>query len=371
MKPKKVMLVVGARPNFMKLAPLFFELKRNTRDKIIVVHTGQHYDYEMSQAFFVDLQLPKPDYFLGVKGNSQIEQIGMILTSFERTLLKELPDLVVVFGDVNSTIACAFTAQRWQIPVAHVESGLRSFDETMPEEINRKLTDAISQLLFTTSVDDNRQLKREGIREEKAHLVGDIMIDSLVKILSRIKKDRENELLQRFQLERNNFCLVTLHRPVNVDQKNQLQGIMRALVEISRDIKVIFPIHPRTRNNLKKMRIAFSGNPNLVFAKPLSYSDFIILEKNSRFVLTDSGGIQAETTFLGIPCLTLRPNTERPLTIKIGTNKLVSLKTVQKDVQGILRYGKRRKRIPPYWDGKTAVRIRKVISQWLNKKTSR
>ncbi len=362
MKRKKILLVVGARPNFMKLAPLYFEFKKKKHFQPVILHTGQHYDFAMSEAFFKDLNLPKPDYFLGVKAASQIEQIAKICTAFEKVLLKERPDLVVVFGDVNSTFACGFVAKRLFFPLAHVEAGLRSFDETMPEEINRKLTDSLAEILFSTCPDDNRQLVREGVKKERIHLVGDIMIDSLVKILNCIDRKKEWNLLNRYSLKQGSYALVTLHRPFNVDAIRRLAEIMGKLKQISRHLKIIFPVHPRTRKNLQALR--FAESERILLINPVNYSDFIILEKSARFVLSDSGGIQAETTHLGIPCLTLRPNTERPITISHGTNQLVDLGNLKRKVDAILKNKRIKKKPIPYWDGKTAVRIVRFLEQW-------
>lgn len=354
-------MVVGARPNFMKLAPLYFELKKKKLFLPIILHTGQHYDFLMSEAFFKDLKLPKPDYFLGVKASTQIEQIAKIATSFEKVLLKEKPDLVVVFGDVNSTFACGFVAKRLGIPLAHVEAGLRSFDETMPEEINRKLTDSLAELLFTTSRDDNNQLLREGVPQERIHLVGDIMIDSLVKVLKVLDSSREKKVLSRYGVASNAYGLVTLHRPSNVDTPARLKSIMTTLAQISLKIPIVFPVHPRTK---KKLKAGSVKTRRLVLIDPVNYSDFIALEKNARFLLTDSGSIQTETTYLGIPCLTLRPNTERPLTIRQGTNQLVDLANLKEKVAEILKKKAVSPKTIPYWDGKTAGRIGRLLEQW-------
>jgi UDP-N-acetylglucosamine 2-epimerase (non-hydrolysing) len=358
----KVMLVVGARPNFMKIAPIWLEMSRFPSDfEPIILHTGQHYDYEMSKVFFEDLDLPEPHYFLGVGSGTHAEQTGKIMVEFERILQKESPNLVVVFGDVNSTLACSITAKKLLIPVAHVEAGLRSFDMTMPEEINRKVTDAISDILFTPSRDGDKNLIREGVERNRIHFVGNIMIDSLLSILKRINQPYEDKVFRKFGLQRKHFVLVTLHRPSNVDDKSDLWQIMNFLNNLSLRIPVIFPVHPRT----KKMINGFDTSPNtngaFKIVEPLRYKEFITLEKFPKFVLTDSGGIQEETTYLNVPCLTLRPNTERPITISQGTNELVSMGNIQEKIELILSGIWKESNIPEFWDGKTAQRIIEVL----------
>lgn len=359
----KVFLVVGARPNFMKMAPLYFELTKEKDVKALIVHTGQHYDYEMSQAFFEEFDLPKPDYFLGAGSGTHAEQTGKIMIQFEKVLSKEKPDLVVVFGDVNSTLACSVTARKLFIPVAHVEAGLRSFDMTMPEEINRKVTDTISDLLFTPSKDADENLMKEGIRRNKIHLVGNIMIDSLITILEKIDKPYEDKILQRFDLQREDYVLVTLHRPSNVDNKDSLEKILNFLNDLSREAPVIFPMHPRTKRNIDKFGIKLIFNKRFYISKPLKYTEFIVLEKDARFVLTDSGGIQEETTYLNLPCLTLRPNTERPITVTEGTNELVNMENIEEKVGLILSGSRKQGKVPELWDGKTGQRIARIITE--------
>ena len=359
-----VFLVVGARPNFMKMAPLYFELKRNKVFNPVVVHTGQHYDYEMSQAFFEDLDLPKPHYFLGVGSGTHAEQTAKIMIEFEKVLLKEKPDLVVVFGDVNSTLACSITAKKLLIPVAHIEAGLRSFDNTMPEEINRKVTDAVSNLLFTPSEDGNKNLIKEGVNHRKVYFVGNIMIDSLTTILKKIDKSYEDKILQKFDLQRKSYTLITLHRPSNVDNKGSLEKILDFLNSLSQNIPVIFPIHPRTKKNIDEFGIKFVFNREFNIVESLRYKEFITLERNAKFVLTDSGGVQEETTYLNIPCLTLRPNTERPITIIEGTNQLVTLEDLEGKVKLILSENWKVGRVPELWDGKTAERVVKKILRY-------
>ncbi|MDD2822970.1 MAG: UDP-N-acetylglucosamine 2-epimerase (non-hydrolyzing) [Candidatus Daviesbacteria bacterium] len=358
---KKIILVVGARPNFMKAAPLYRHLRKQNNLNVILLHTGQHYDYEMSQIFFEDLDLPKPDYFLDVQSGSHAKQTAKIMVKFEKVLLKEKPDMVVVFGDVNSTVACSLTAKKMQIVIAHVEAGLRSYDETMPEEINRRVTDSISDLLLTPSEDANVNLLKEGVDKEKIFLVGNIMIDSLVVVINKIKD--ETKILKKLKLEAKEYCLVTIHRPSNVDNEEILAEIVSKLNEVSEKIPVVFPVHPRTRKHLQDWKIKIGSK--ILLTSPLGYRDFTCLERNSRLVITDSGGIQEETTFLNIPCLTLRPNTERPITIQMGTNKLVTEKSLLNEVEFVLNNNNKKGKIPALWDGKTALRISEILIQKL------
>jgi UDP-N-acetylglucosamine 2-epimerase (non-hydrolysing) len=356
--PIRVMLVAGARPNFMKIAPLWSEMNHLSSDfEAIILHTGQHYDYEMSKVFFEDLDLPEPHYFLGVGSGTHAEQTGKIMIEFEKVIQNENPEWVVVFGDVNSTLACSVTAKKLFIPVAHVEAGLRSFDMTMPEEINRKVTDAISDVLFTPSKGGDENLIREGIERKRIHFVGNIMIDSLILILSRIDPPYEDKIFEKFGLMRNQFVLVTLHRPSNVDDKKTLLKIMHFLNGLSLMIPVIFPVHPRTKKNINGLDITLAPNGNFKIVEPLRYKEFITLEKYPRFVLTDSGGIQEETTYLNVPCLTLRPNTERPITVIEGTNELISIENIEEKISLILSGNWKQGTIPEFWDGKTAQRV--------------
>jgi UDP-N-acetylglucosamine 2-epimerase (non-hydrolysing) len=360
----KILLIVGARPNFMKMAPLYFDLNKAETLDPVILHTGQHYDYEMSQAFFEDLELPEPRHFLGAGSGSHAEQTAKIMVGFEKVLLAEKPDLVVVFGDVNSTVACSLTAKKLRVPVAHVEAGLRSFDERMPEEINRRVTDTISDLLFTPSPDGDENLRREGVAEERIYHVGNIMIDSLVTILGRVSEKREAETLRELGLDGGRYVLVTLHRPSNVDNKESLQAILSYLDALAADAPVVFPMHPRTRKNIEKFGIRNSFRDTFHIVDPVRYRGFITLQKNARFVLTDSGGIQEETTYLGLPCLTLRPNTERPITISEGTNELVDMNTVAASAQKILAGQWKSGTVPALWDGRTAQRITAVLTEF-------
>lgn len=318
----KVILACGARPNFMKIAPLIRAIgKHNASSEInliepILVHTGQHYDHEMSQVFFQDLELPQPDIYLGVRSGTHAEQTGKVMIEFEQVFFKEKPDLVIVVGDVNSTLAAALAAVKLHIPVAHVEAGLRSYDRTIPEEINRLLTDAISDYLFTPSPDANENLKREGIADEKIFLVGNIMVDSL---LYNIGKAEESQILTRLGLDKGSYAVLTLHRPSNVDKKENLLRIIQAAQEISQRIPIVFPVHPRTRKGIELFEfMRFIKDEHIRLTEPLGYLDFLKLETNARLVITDSGGIQEETTVVNIPCLTLRDTTERPITISQG-----------------------------------------------------
>jgi UDP-N-acetylglucosamine 2-epimerase (non-hydrolysing) len=350
--------VAGARPNFMKIAPLWSEMDRRSSDfKSIILHTGQHYDYEMSKVFFEDLDLPEPHYFLGAGSGTHAEQTAKIMIEFERVVQNEDPDLVVVFGDVNSTLACSVTAKKLLIPIAHVEAGLRSFDMTMPEEINRKVTDAISDILFTPSKDGDENLIHEGVERKKIHFVGNIMIDSLLSVLKRISQPYEDRVFQKFGLQKKHFVLVTLHRPSNVDDKSDLWQIMNFLNNLSLRIPVIFPAHPRTKKMINGFDTSFNINGTFKIVEPLRYKEFITLEKFPKFVLTDSGGIQEETTYFNVPCLTLRPNTERPITITQGTNELVSMGDIGERIELILSGNWKEGGMPELWDGKTAKRI--------------
>ncbi len=350
-------MIVGARPNFMKMAPLYFAMREASSLEPVIVHTGQHYDYVMSQAFFEDLELPEPEHFLQTGSGTHAEQTGKVMIQFEKVLLEERPDLVVVFGDVNSTLACSLTAKKLLIPVAHVEAGLRSFDETMPEEINRRVTDTVSDLLFTPSPDGDENLRREGVSDGRIQRVGNIMIDSLIAILGRIDPTHEDETLGRFGLDTGAYVLVTLHRPSNVDTPDSLRNILVYLNRLSQKVPVVFPMHPRTKKNIEEFGIDMALNDAFQIIEPVRYREFITLQKNAQFVLTDSGGIQEETTFLGLPCLTLRPNTERPITITEGTNELVDMDSVERHSNLILSGGWKQGQVPDLWDGHTAERI--------------
>lgn len=348
----------------MKMAPLYFELMQTEGFEPAIVHTGQHYDYAMSQAFFEDLDLPESHHYLGVGSGSHAEQTARVMIEFEKVLVQERPDLVVVFGDVNSTVACSLTAKKQLVPVAHVEAGLRSFDETMPEEINRRVTDAISDLLLTPSVDGDENLRREGALNGRVRCVGNIMIDSLVTILGRVNGDLQAQTLDNLALDTGSYALVTLHRPSNVDEPESLRQILTYLNRLSEKLTVVFPMHPRTRKNIERFGIDIPFNKAFRIIDPVRYREFILLQKNARFVLTDSGGIQEETTYLKLPCLTLRPNTERPITITQGTNELVDMGTIEEKSDQILSGRWKEGTVPAMWDGRTAQRIVRVFQEF-------
>ena len=315
----------------------------------------------MSKIFFNDLGLPQPDFYLGVGSGTHAEQTGKIMIGFEKILIHEKPDLIVVVGDVNSTIACSLTASKLNIPTAHVEAGLRSFDRTMPEEINRILTDSISEFLFVTEKSGLDNLKNEGIADSKIHFVGNVMIDSLVHFLP---KTGSSNVLTDYKLSSNEFVLVTLHRPSNVDNKEQLSSLIKLLNAVASLKKLIFPIHPRTKNNLDSFGLTEKLIPNVILTDPIGYIDFLTLIKNAELILTDSGGIQEESTFLGIQCVTVRTTTERPSTVEIGTNHLAgdNYKNAEQVSLEILNGKKKSGKIPEKWDGKTAERICKIIA---------
>jgi UDP-N-acetylglucosamine 2-epimerase (non-hydrolysing) len=342
----------------MKIAPLMWEIGRRAGIVPYLVHTGQHYDERMSKLFFEQLKIPRPDVDLGVGSGGHASQTAEIMKRFEPVVLEQRADAVVVVGDVNSTIACALTAVKLGVPVAHVEAGLRSFDRTMPEEINRILTDAISRWLFVTERSGVDNLRREGVTEERIHLVGNVMIDTL---LACRELSRSSTILDDLRLLGRPFGVLTLHRPANVDDPEVLKGILSAIDHLQRELPIVFPVHPRTRKALEGHDL--TAMPGLILTEPLGYLDFMKLLAEARLVLTDSGGIQEETTVLGVPCLTLRNNTERPITIDQGTNHLVGL-----DPQRILAAARKAlaepthtSRIPDLWDGRASARIVDVL----------
>jgi len=360
--PKKIHLIAAARPNFMKIAPLYHALVKENWVTPFIIHTGQHYDLNMSDAFFHDLGLPEPHIHLNVGSGTHAEQTGKVLIEYEKVLFEKKPDLVIVVGDVNSTVAAALAAVKLGIKVAHLEAGLRSFDRTMPEEINRIITDSIADILWTPSPDGDENLLKEGIPPEKIQRVGNIMIDSLEMMRGRIEK--ESTYLQ-FGLKQGEYGLVTLHRPANVDDPVNLKRICQVINKIMEKTKLVFPVHPRTRKNLDAFGLLkeLQSNENLYMTDPISYVPFMSLVFNCWFVLTDSGGIQEETTYLGIPCLTLRPNTERPITVTQGTNKLCNLNNVNIYVENILNKDNQETTVPDLWDGHTAVRIVEALTK--------
>jgi len=361
----KIALVVGARPNFMKVGPVYFELKKHSRYTPLLIHTGQHYDKNLSEIFFEQLGFPKPDVYLGVGSGTHGTQTAKIMIAFEQFLLHEMPDLVLVAGDVNSTVACAIDAVKLHIPVAHLEAGLRSFDRRMPEEINRIETDCISSMLLTPSEDADENLLREGISKDKIFLVGNAMIDSLMQYE---KKAERTSIIKDIGIKKHSYALITLHRPSNVDDKENLEIILDAFSEIAEKIPLVFPIHPRTRKQLAVFGLEEKANAiaNLKLIEPIGYLDFLKLEKYAKFALTDSGGIQEETTVFKVPCLTLRENTERPITIELGTNQLVELNkdAIVQKVNDILEGNCKMGSIPPLWDGHTAERVVQVMDQF-------
>ena len=364
---KNVVLVAGARPNFMKVAPLFKELsKYPDLFSPKLVHTGQHYDVDMSDVFFEELELPRPDRFLGVGSGSHAEQTAKIMLAFEKVCDEERPDVVVVVGDVNSTMACAITAKKLCIPVAHVEAGLRSRDWTMPEEINRVVTDSISDLLFTPSRDADENLLREGIPPERIHFVGNVMIDSL---LTYLPKTQHRDTLQRFGLVSGNYATMTLHRPSNVDDRRVLAGIIETIAELARTLPIVWPVHPRARKMLDQFDLLplLDHGTSVKLVDPLGYLDMLTLNRSARLILTDSGGLQEEATVLGVPCITLRENTERPVTVESGCNQVVGNHPVRiwEGVCSALARNGHHMTVPKLWDGNTAQRIVEVLRRFI------
>lgn len=357
-----VLHVVGARPNFMKVAPVMRALASRLGMDQTLVHTGQHYDATMSDVFFRQLELPAPDENLEVGAGSHAQQTAQTMSRFEAVVRKYHPDLVLVYGDVNSTIAAALVCAKLGMQVGHVEAGLRSFDRTMPEEINRLLTDQLADLLFTPSADGDTNLRHEGIAAEKIHLVGNVMIDTLIHLLPAVER---SDAAKRQGLTPKGYGLVTLHRPSNVDEPAMLRQLMGVLAQIAADLPLIFPVHPRTWQQLVALSLPMD-NPRLQCMDPLGYLDFLALQRDAAVVITDSGGVQEETTYLGVPCLTVRENTERPVTVTLGTNTLVGhdLDRLRRETQAILRGATRQSHIPPLWDGKASERIADVIASW-------
>ncbi len=355
----KIFNIVGARPNFMKIAPLLAEMKQHPELNPVLVHTGQHYDEKMSKLFFLNLDLPKPDIDLSVGSASSSIQTAEIMLRFEPLCQEQKPDLVLVVGDVNSTIACALVAARLGIRVAHVEAGLRSYDRSMPEEINRVLTDAISDILFTTEEGAKENLMKEGVDPSKIHFVGNVMIDTLLRFR---EKAETSLILDQVHLSKKNYAVVTLHRPSNVDDPVRLKSILLTLAKISQQIPILFPVHPRTRKQLALFGLKEIAK-NLILTEPLGYLDMLHAISHAKMVLTDSGGVQEETTVLGVPCLTLRSSTERPVTITQGTNILVGTaeEAIMKESLLILEGKGKAGGIPPKWDGRAAKRIVDIL----------
>ena len=358
----KVLLVAGARPNFVKLAPLYREAQKYNQAYCNVVHTGQHYDYEMSQSFFEDLELPEPHFYLNGGSGSHAVQTAKIMVAFEEVCQKKRPDLVVVVGDVNSTLACSVVAKKLLIEVAHVEAGLRSFDLTMPEEINRIVTDCISDYFFVTEESGIENRKREGKPADKIHFVGNVMIDNLFYQLGKLRSDNgERFRSAELKKENENYAFLTLHRPSNVDFKERFMEITEALNEIAEEIPIFFPVHPRTQEMMDRFNIKLSTD--IFLLPPLGFKESLFLWKDSQVVLTDSGGLQEETTATGVPCITLRENTERPITIEMGTNLLAGTKKesiLSAYKESIEKRGKGFT-VPPKWDGRASKRIWEII----------
>ncbi|MGE0144520.1 MAG: non-hydrolyzing UDP-N-acetylglucosamine 2-epimerase [Planctomycetota bacterium] len=361
----KIVNVVGARPNFMKVAPIMDAYRRHSNIEPLLVHTGQHYDERMSDLFFRELGMPRPDVNLEVGSGSHAKQTADIMVRFEPVLLEHKPDAVLVVGDVNSTIACGLVAVKLGIRLIHVEAGLRSGDRSMPEEINRILTDSISDLLFCTERSGMENLAREGVSAQRAHMVGNCMVDTLLRNLQRA---RESDVLKRLGLEERGYVVVTLHRPSNVDDPAALARLLTIFEEVQKNFRIVFPVHPRTRQRLAAdgLRQRVEAMKGLILLEPAGYLDFVRLCDAARLVLTDSGGIQEETTIMGVPCITLRENTERPVTCEIGTNQLVgndperALAAYQAVLAGTAGKGS----IPPLWDGRAAERIAEFLSRW-------
>jgi UDP-N-acetylglucosamine 2-epimerase (non-hydrolysing) len=368
----KIIHVVGARPNFMKIAPLMRAVERAGFAEQKLVHTGQHYDSSMSDVFFTDLGMPRPDIHLGVGSGTHAEQTARVMVGFETVCLAEKPDLVVVAGDVNSTMACAIDAAKLLIPCAHVEAGLRSLDMTMPEEVNRIVTDRLCELLLTPSRDADENLRREGAEERRINLVGNVMIDTLLDHLPRARATGSPE---RLGLEPGSYAVLTLHRPSNVDDPSVLGRLLDALETIQARLPIVFPVHPRTRKRIEEFGFAarVEAMAQLELCDPLGYLDFLGLTSQARLVLTDSGGLQEETTALGIPCLTLRENTERPITVSEGTNTLVGVvpAAIVAAAEVALRSDGRMHRVPALWDGKASERIAALFERWWRARSRR
>ena len=360
----KIINVVGARPNFMKIAPIQREMAKYPNIKPVLVHTGQHYDERMSKLFFDDLQLPKPDIYLDVRSGSHAVQTAKVMMAFEEVLQKEKPDLVIVVGDVNSTAACSMVAAKMHTKIAHVEAGLRSFDRRMPEEINRLVTDVLSDFLFVTEKSGLENLKHEGIDDSKVHFVGHVMIDSLIYFEPMAAK---SPILENMGLRPREYGVITLHRPSNVDNKENFLKLLNAFEVIEKQLPLIFPIHPRSQKMIDQLglREKVEKMHNLRLTEPLGYLDFMRLLHNAKLVLTDSGGIQEETTYLGIPCITMRENTERPITVEVGTNVLVGTDTerIIAEAQKVLDGNAKKGQIPELWDGKAAERIVRILNE--------
>lgn len=371
---RTIHLIAAARPNFMKIAPLYHALSRESDFEPVIVHTGQHYDINMSDAFFQDLRLPEPHIHLGAGSGSHAEQTGRVMIAYEKVVMERRPDMVVVVGDVNSTIACTLAATKVVYShaendtatglnrplVAHLEAGLRSFDRSMPEEVNRLATDVLADLLWTPSPDGDENLLREGVAREKIVRVGNIMIDSLEMMRETIES---TPVYEKFGVNRGEYAVLTLHRPANVDNPVSLKALCDMINHLSKQMAIIFPVHPRTRKHLESTGLIreLADKPAIKLLEPQNYISFMNLVFNCRLAVTDSGGLQEETTYLGIPCLTLRPNTERPITITQGTNRLCTLDNLEESIADVLSGASGKGSVPDLWDGRTADRVVKSI----------
>lgn len=362
---KKILSIVGARPNFIKIAPIDKALRKYRKEVThMICHTGQHFDDCMSKVFFEDLDMPKPDFFLGMGGGSHAGQTASIMLELEKVLLAEKPDLIIVPGDVNSTLAASLVASKMGIPIAHIEAGLRSFDKTMPEEINRIITDVVSEYLFVTEHSGMRNLRDEGVEDSKIFFVGNVMIDSLEAHYDLMEA---NPVTDNMGLEKEKYILATFHRPTNVDDKEMLTALVDTLKRLSEERTLVFPVHPRTRKKMAEFGLDKKLPPKLILTEPLGYIEFLSLMRYAELVITDSGGIQEETTYMNVQCITVRKNTERPVTIDVGTNHLVGtdLEKVEKVAMDILSGITKPGRIPELWDGKAGKRIAEILVEKL------
>lgn len=361
---KIIHLIIAARPNFMKIAPLYHALKLESWCTPVLIHTGQHYDKNMSGDILADLNMPAPDIHLQIGGGSHAEQTAGVMVAYEKICIETPPDYIVVVGDVNATMAVAITAKKLNLSVAHLEAGLRSGDREMPEEINRVLTDSISDLLLTPSADGDAHLIREGISPEKIIRVGNIMMDSYEMLRNKIDKDT---LLSKLNITKNSYAAITMHRPSNVDSPVKLEKLVASLINISKKISLVFPIHPRTRKQLIQFNMLekLENEESILLVEPLSYISFMHLISNAKVVITDSGGIQEETTYLNIPCITVRDNTERPITVSEGTNRLSTIEEIEHNVDDILAGNWQTGKKPELWDGNTASRVVTILKNIL------